>query len=263
MYRAEGTVTAGEVAKLADALGMPGTPRLDGTSWTVGSDHDGSGPVLRVTKQAPGTWTFARFGIGGTDNCPKAKPCSSGIAPGGEGPAVSEKAAKAAAAPVLKALGQDDAKIDAEQVLGSVRVVNAEPAIGGLPTHGWTTGLRIGPDGSLVGGSGEAKAPVKGSEYPLISAGDALKQLNAPAEGASRAGTGAAPPPSRSHPALPARETRASPATPASGRAPRPACPRPSPRRARGRRPSATRPWVSRCSSSEAGRCSYRPGSSN
>lgn len=190
VYRPEGTVTAAEVAKLAAALGVAGTPRLDGTSWKVGSDHDSSGPLLRVTQQAPGTWTFTRFGMGGSDNCPKIKSCTSGIAPGGEGPAASPRAAKAAAAPVLKALGQDDAKLNADSVLGSVRVVNADPRIGGLPTHGWTTGLRIAPDGKLVGGSGEVKAPVKGAEYPLISAAEALKQLNAPAEGARRAGTG-------------------------------------------------------------------------
>ncbi|MEV6795717.1 hypothetical protein AB0M87_27845 [Streptomyces sp. NPDC051320] len=188
VYRAEGSVTAADVAKLAAAVGVAGTPRLDGTSWKVGTDHDGSGPLLQVTEQAPGTWTLTRFGTGGTDNCPRNKPCSPGTTPGDDGPAVSEKAAKAAAAPVLKALGQDDAKIDAHRVMGSARLVNADPKIGGLPTEGWTTGLRVGPDGKLAGGSGELQAPVKGAVYPLVSAAQALKGLNAPAEGAPRRG---------------------------------------------------------------------------
>ncbi|MEU1366222.1 hypothetical protein ABZ454_08800 [Streptomyces sp. NPDC005803] len=178
--RAVGTVPASDVARLAAALGVPGTPRAEGTSWSVGSGGDGSGPVLRVTKQAPGTWTFARYGSGGTDDCAKGASCAGKpVAPGGSGSPVSEKAAKAAAVPVLKAAGQDDAALDARQLMGSVRVVNADPVVGGLPTYGWATGIQVGPDGEVVGGSGQLKGLEKGAEYPVIGADDALKQLNA------------------------------------------------------------------------------------
>ncbi|WP_406154541.1 hypothetical protein OG217_28380 [Streptomyces sp. NBC_01023] len=191
VYRVDGAVSSADVAKLAAALGVPGTPRLVGTDWKVGAAQDGSGPLLQVARQAPGTWTFTRFGSGGSDNCPRGKLCSTGgTASADGGRAVSERAAKAAAAPVLKALGESDAKLDAGRVMGSVRVVNADPKIGGLPTYGWTTGLQIGADGRLTGGSGPLKAPVKGAEYPLISASDALKRLNAPTAGAAGAGTG-------------------------------------------------------------------------
>ncbi|MFI9624345.1 hypothetical protein [Streptomyces sp. NPDC052042] len=177
--RAAGTVTAAEVTRLAKALGLAGTPRAEGTSWTVGSDKDGSGPFLRVDKQAPGTWTFARYGSGGTDDCRGTSVCSSGkAARGGSGSPVGESAAKAAATPVLKAVGQDGAALDARQVMGSARVVNADPVVDGLPTYGWSTGVQIGPDGDVVGGSGHLKAPEKGDSYPVISAGEALKQLN-------------------------------------------------------------------------------------
>ncbi|WP_328317068.1 hypothetical protein [Streptomyces sp. NBC_00388] len=190
VYRADGTVTAAEVARLAGALGVPGTPRRVGEAWRVGAGKDGSGPLLQVTRQAPGAWTFTRFGSGGSDNCPLGKGCSSGGAPSaGDGKPVGEQAAKAAAAPVLKALGESGAKLDAGRVMGSVRVVNADPEIGGLPTYGWTTGLQIGADGRLTGGSGSLKAPVKGPEYPLIGAAGALKRLNAPAGGAGGAAT--------------------------------------------------------------------------
>ncbi|MFJ5288828.1 hypothetical protein [Streptomyces sp. NPDC088348] len=189
VYRADGTVSAADVTRLAHALGVPGTPRLVGTDWKVGAAKDGTGPLLQVARQAPGTWTFTRFGSGGSDNCPQGKGCSSGgSASAGGGKAVSERAAKAAAAPLLKALGESDAKVDAGRVMGSVRVVNADPKIGGLPTYGWTTGLQIGADGRLTGGSGPLKAPVKGAGYPLIGAADALKRLNAPTAGATGSG---------------------------------------------------------------------------
>ncbi|MEU6013502.1 hypothetical protein ABZ826_05370 [Streptomyces sp. NPDC047515] len=177
--RTEGAVSAAQVSRLAKALGLEGTPRTEGTSWKVGSDKDGSGPALRVDKQAPGTWSFARYGLGGTDNCEGTSACSSAkVAPGGSGSAVGEGAARAAAAPVLKAVGQDDAALDTRQLMGSVRVVNADPVVDGLPTYGWSTGIQVGSDGEVVGGSGQLKALEKGDSYPVISAGEALKQLN-------------------------------------------------------------------------------------
>ncbi|MFH8605874.1 hypothetical protein ACH4D5_00030 [Streptomyces sp. NPDC018029] len=192
VYHARGEVTRGEVAKLAKALGVTGTPTSRDGAWRVGQDNDGSGPSLQVNKQAPGTWTYARHGIGGTDNCPKGKPCSStSTAPNGElGDAVGEKAAKEAAAPVLKALGQDDAKLDARQLMGAVRVVNADPKVDGLPTYGWSTGIQVGAGGEVVGGSGQLKAPVKGATYPVISARETLDRLNASSDGHGRIGIG-------------------------------------------------------------------------
>ncbi|MFK4068056.1 hypothetical protein [Streptomyces sp. NPDC029674] len=192
VYHARGEVTRGEVARLAEALGVTGTPTSRDGVWKVGADNDGSGPSLQVNKQAPGTWTYARHGIGGTDNCSKGKPCSStSTAPNGDpGDAVSEKAAKDAAAPVLKALGQDDAKLDARQLMGAVRVVNADPKIGGLPTYGWSTGVQVGAGGEVVGGSGQLKAPDKGATYPVIGARETLDQLNTTSDGHGRIGIG-------------------------------------------------------------------------
>ncbi|MFF9348704.1 hypothetical protein [Streptomyces sp. NPDC014734] len=192
VHRAEGAVTADEVARLAKALGLAGAPRAEGTSWTVGPVKDGSGPVLRVDKQAPGAWTFARYGSGGTDDCTGTSTCSSGkIAPGDNGSPVDESAARAAAAPVLKAAGQDGAALDARQLMGSTRVVNADPKVGGLPTYGWSTGIQVGPDGEVAGGSGRLKPLKKGDSYPVISAGEALKQLNGSSSRAGgRAGIG-------------------------------------------------------------------------
>ncbi|CAL9560439.1 hypothetical protein SUDANB32_04623 [Streptomyces sp. enrichment culture] len=173
VFHARGQVTEDRVVALAEALGIEGRPFAEGGSWRIGG-QDGSGPTLRVDKQAPGTWTFSR-NIPGSDNC-KGATCK---APTGAGTAaVSEAAAKKAAAPVLKAVGQDDAKLDASQVLDGSRVVNAEPEVGGLPTYGWTTGVVVGASGEVVGGSGRLAEPVKGVEYPVVSAREALDAMN-------------------------------------------------------------------------------------
>jgi hypothetical protein len=190
VFQPRGTVSEADATRLARALGVEGAVRLEGGSWRAGVTKDSSGPTLTVSQKAPGTWSFARYGTGGSDNCPKGKMCpmhttgadtasGSGADGGtGSGSPVSEQAAKAAAAPVLKALGQDDAKLDAKEILASARVVNADPVVDGLPTYGWTTGIQVGPDGQVVGGSGQLKMPDKGATYPVISADQTLAQLN-------------------------------------------------------------------------------------
>ncbi|MGP2439452.1 hypothetical protein [Streptomyces sp. JW3] len=174
VYRAAGRVTEEEVARLAEALDLAGKPVVRGASWTVGTAADGSGPVLRVAREAPGNWTFQRSVAAGDDCGQKDPVCPA--EPTGAGP-VGEAAAKKAAAPVLAAVGQDDAATDAGQVMGARRVVNAEPEVGDLPTHGWTTGVIVGADGTVTGGSGRLKAPVKGDTYPVLSAEQTLARV--------------------------------------------------------------------------------------
>ncbi|KAA0931855.1 hypothetical protein [Streptomyces apricus] len=215
VYRTKGEVTASEVADLARALGVEGTPKATGDAWQVGATKDGFGSGLRVNRKAPGAWTFSRFAPGG-DDCKGTTTCANrspgdtgkdggsgkdgGAGKGGgsesaRGAAVdpvSPEAAKRAAAPVLKAVGQDDAKLDADQLMDGVRVVNAEPEFGGLPTYGWTTGVQVGPDGRVVGGSGQVKAPAKGDTYPVLDAEKTLRLLNGAGTGGSGTGDGRA-----------------------------------------------------------------------
>jgi hypothetical protein len=187
VYWAKGGVTQGEVARLAEALDVSGTPKRVGDAWTVGTSGDGAEPVLRVTGRAPGMWTFSRYGPGSDNLCEGSKVCAS--AEDAPSP-VSEAVAKRAAAPVLKALGQDDAKLDASQLLGSVRVVNADPEVGGLPTHGWSTGVQVAADGRVVGGSGNLVAPVKGATYPVLGAKRTLDLMNGAPVSYGRKGIG-------------------------------------------------------------------------
>jgi hypothetical protein len=180
VYRAAGEVGKGEVTQLAKALGLTGTPVVRGQSWQVGPDKDGSGPSLVVDKQAPGTWTFRRYAAG-TDDCQGIATCTKDPTKDPANPAgatVSEAAAKKAAAPVLKAVGQDDAKVDASQVMGAQRAVNANPLVGGLPTYGWSTGLTVSAQGEVVGGTGRLKAPVKSDTYPVLDARKTLELMN-------------------------------------------------------------------------------------
>ncbi|WP_405581263.1 hypothetical protein [Streptomyces sp. NBC_01092] len=187
VYRAGGEVGADEVARLAEALGVDGTPVAQGQTWRVGAT-DGAGPSLQVNKQAPGTWTFYRYAPG-TDNCQSTTVCAKAPAPPAGDP-VSEAVAKKAAAPVLKAVGQDDAKLDASQVMGAQRAVNANPVVGGLPTYGWTTGVTVNAQGEVVGGSGQLKAPVKGDTYPVLDAEKTLGLMNAAPGADGRMGIG-------------------------------------------------------------------------
>ncbi|MDG9716171.1 hypothetical protein [Streptomyces sp. DH24] len=177
VYRAAGQVTKDEVARLAGALGVDGTPVAQGQAWRIGA-KDGAGPSLQVNRQAPGTWTFYRY-TPGTDNCTGKLTCAGESASGTAADPVSEEAARKAAAPVLKAVGQDDAKVTAGRAQGANRVVNAEPLVGGLPTYGWSTGVTVGAGGEVVGASGQLKAPVKGDTYPVLDAKRTLELMNA------------------------------------------------------------------------------------
>ncbi|MFZ3469783.1 hypothetical protein ACODT3_28095 [Streptomyces sp. 4.24] len=206
-FAARGEVAQAEVARLAAALGLSGAPRLTGELWQVGEGADGSGPLLTVNRKAPGTWNFARFQVGGTgDDCVRGKdtcgpatlpqdgaadsPGSAGSPGAAAGSPVSEEAAKAAAAPVLAAAGQGGARLDARLVQGSVRVVSADPVVGGLPTQGWSTRIGVGADSKVVTGSGELTAPVRAAEQPVTGAVDALARLNDKGRGADGTGPG-------------------------------------------------------------------------
>ncbi|MFF9894295.1 hypothetical protein [Streptomyces longispororuber] len=194
VYAPRGEVTRESVTRLAEALGLSGTPVAQGDAWRLGPANDGSGPSLQVARKAPGTWTFSRHEPGGGDNCRKGRPCPDGTSPE-TGTPVGEAAAKKAAAPVLKALGQDGAKLDARQLMGSVRVVNASPEVDGLPTYGWSTGVQVDGDGQVVGGSGHLAALRKGATYPVVSAEKALDLLNASGNGRVGIGGCATPAP--------------------------------------------------------------------
>ncbi|MFF9085015.1 hypothetical protein ACF1BE_01055 [Streptomyces sp. NPDC014991] len=187
VYGAGAEVGRDRVARLAKAFGLTGGPVAEGRIWRVGG-QDGSGPVLEVSRDAPGSWTFTRYAPG-TDDCRKVTVCTHDpAAPAGD--PVSAAVAEKAAAPVLEAAGLDDAKTDASEIMGDQRVVDADPVVGGLPTYGWATGLTVGRRGELVGGHGLLATPVKGDTYPVLGARRTLDLMNGPVKDGHRMGIG-------------------------------------------------------------------------
>lgn len=229
VYRTGAKVSKAEVARLAKALDVAGTPRADHGVWKVGGAKDAMSPVLQVSQKAPGGWSYTAYGSPGGTSCVQPPDTATGTGTGsgaqpsdavstdapssdakrsgkscpsyrggaadsgskgsgaegsgakgsaGSDKAVSEAKAKRAAQPVLDALGLDDAKLDARQLYGAVRVVKADPVLDGLPTYGWRTSLQVAADGQLVGGDGLLSKPAEDDTYPLIGAAEAMKRLN-------------------------------------------------------------------------------------
>ncbi|MBB5933414.1 hypothetical protein [Streptomyces zagrosensis] len=227
VYRSGQKVARADVERLAAALKVSGTPRLEQGVWTVGGTPNRMSPTLRVKETGAGGWSFTKAGAPGGDGClepphtmengdspdssapscgslrdgrgeraggakdarqsrdakdPKSAPAT---VDGGKDP-VSAAEAKDAAQPVLKTLGQSDAKLDASRTYGAIRGVTADPVFDGLPTYGWQTNVEVGVDGEVADASGFLSKLTKGDEYPLISADQALKALNA--QGGSEGG---------------------------------------------------------------------------
>jgi hypothetical protein len=170
-----GTVSRATVEELAKALGVPGTVTSDAGFWKAGG---GAGPTLQVLKAAPGTWSYARYGTGAHST---------------SGAAVAEQKALDKAAPLLAALGLRGAKTDASQTANGLRTVSADPVVAGLPTYGWSTSLKIAPDGRLTSANGPLSPLTKGEVQPVMSAEKALKNLEAARGGGEDHGIGECP----------------------------------------------------------------------
>ncbi|WP_405410294.1 hypothetical protein [Streptomyces decoyicus] len=207
VYRPKGEISRESVERLAKALDVSGKVRSEGASWKVGGlTRDARSPVLEVKKSGSGAWTYSQYGTPGGTNCalpaspkggtgqdkgdgaaPSGRPGCPSYRGGGDVTteddssgkgAVSPKKAEQAVRPVLKALGQENARLDAGGLSGAVRIVSANPVLGGLPTYGWQSDIQVGSDGQVVGGSGQLANPVKGADYPVLSAGKTLDRLN-------------------------------------------------------------------------------------
>ena len=195
VYWAEGKVTRAEVARLAKALGLAGTPAGAGTAWRSAPAGDGRARSCGWTRQAPGTWTFSRYPAGRpttAQGTPVVRAQGSGSEPEPRRPGERGGGEEGRGA---RAEGGRPGRREAGREPGHghpVRVVNADPVVGGLPTYGWTTGLRISAQGEVVGGSGQLKAPVKGDTYPVLGAKKTLDLMNgsAPATADRRMGIG-------------------------------------------------------------------------
>ncbi|MEV6110872.1 hypothetical protein AB0M28_40195 [Streptomyces sp. NPDC051940] len=189
VYGATAAVTQEAVARLAEEFGLAGQPRREGDAWLVGAAGDGQGPLLRVAVTAPGAWSYTTYaaGSGGDldcvapevqgEGCPSSDGCSETKCVDGL-PPVSERAAKEAAAGVLRAQGYREAAYDASRTYGSLRTVEADPVVGGLPTAGWRTRLQVDHDGKVALASGQLTTPAERETYPVVGAEETLRALN-------------------------------------------------------------------------------------
>ncbi|WNI15190.1 hypothetical protein [Actinacidiphila sp. ITFR-21] len=167
---------------------VPGSGPAGGGPGSAASGTPGPGPA------AGNASSTAVPGAGGSPDAGNAASGTSGPgpaaggtaasgpadpAPGTGGPSapVSARRAQEAAAPLLAGLGLSGARIDASPTVGDRRTVTVDPVVGGLPTHGWSTRVEVGPDGRLVQASGRLSALTKGDTYPVVSAKTAFEQL--------------------------------------------------------------------------------------
>jgi hypothetical protein len=211
VYAPAGGPTETQAQQLAELLGVTGPVRSDPGSWWFGPSGDGTGPAVLVSRTAPGTWTYSRYGSPAATAHPDAAvtgsdpgSSSTSAADTGSGTApVSAQQAQAAAAPVLDGLGLSGARIDATQTVGAARVVTADPVVGGLPTHGWSTTVQVGADGKLAMAAGRLAALGKGDTYPVVSAATALDGLRAATGGSDNGASSCVVPVPKPEPSLP------------------------------------------------------------
>lgn len=160
VYRPKSAPGKADVEHLAKLLGVTGEVTSADGWWRIGD----RGPSLLVNQKLPGAWSYSRGG-------PQT------FAPDQSKP-VTEQRAKSAAAPLLDGLGLSGARTDAAQTIGAMRLVLANPVVGGLPTTGWSTSLEVGPDGSVSVAHGQLATLDKGDTYPVVSAAQAFKELD-------------------------------------------------------------------------------------
>jgi hypothetical protein len=147
-------------------------------------DQGRSGPVLVVGRGPAVAWRFARANTGlclgalpGEDFSNVASGCAYAARPGTPVPvSPSRAAAIAAARPVLAAVGLDVRAARVEQGAPGTTSVWVDPLVGGQASQGFGTEIQVDRAG-VVSGSGWLGAPVPGRRYPVISAREALRQL--------------------------------------------------------------------------------------
>lgn len=166
-------VTEDQVAKLAAALHLKGAVKAEDDRWRVGG---GPGDGARLTAERGkngGAWTYQNGGTVPLDADATPEPD-----PAPRGKPLSEKKAKDAVRPALRALGLEDASLKAGSPVGSTRTVTASPKVAGLPTHGWDTTFVVDEHGTVTRAQGSWNQTHKGAAYPVLSASATLDRLN-------------------------------------------------------------------------------------
>ena len=174
IYRfGSGAGPAERVSKLAGALGLRGTPKRAEGQWYLADGRR----VLTVDDG--GDWQWQLTGPITPDTSVKCvrAPCPALPGPRGlPGPPID--VAKRIATDVLAALGlpADDLRATAN---GPVVEVRAPRRVGGRQVDAFSTELSVGSDRKIHRGQGWLGAPRQGPAYPLVSAAEAFRRLQA------------------------------------------------------------------------------------
>jgi hypothetical protein len=187
----------GRLAALTAALGLRGQRKQDQAGWTVGD----RGGTLRVNRLPGLPWSFASVVTGTCAGGPwPATPagrrgiqCADAVGPGSAhlvlpgrpirplphpadlpGRDQAERIARELAAKAGLAL--DGATV---KVLDgyAARVVTIAPAVGGLPTSGFSWTVAVGPKGRIQYAGGWLALPQPAGTYPLMTEAEGLKRL--------------------------------------------------------------------------------------
>lgn len=165
--------------RLAGALGLSGTPSRTPTGWRLATGH------RILTLHDGGSWAWSLGPGDGADSpvkcvrapCPYGMPDSDGTGRGGSAPppSVAEQTAKNA----LTALGLPAEGLTTTST-GALTQVRAPRPVDGKDTDGFSTTLSVGSDRRIFSGDGWLGRPTgRGPAYPLISAAEAFKRLQA------------------------------------------------------------------------------------
>ena len=178
-------VPASDVSSLATALGLDGTPVRHAHGWEL-TTRDG---VLQV-RDGGTAWSFARGSgqcpaysvdvdqAGGVNGVGCAVTSGPGSTPAPATPVPSDAATRAAADPVLAAVGLDTSLATVLPAVSGygVRTLALDPVVDGRPTAGARTIVDVDHLG-VLGAMGVLATPTVGDAYPIITAAAALDLL--------------------------------------------------------------------------------------
>ncbi|MGB9375947.1 MAG: hypothetical protein WCB04_00345, partial [Mycobacteriales bacterium] len=168
--------TAADVMQLAGALRMPGSPSRTAQGWQV---VDGQ-RILNVADGPSLAWQIGP-GVVASDTsvqCVRA-PCPGWLPiPPKTGPAPSPAQAQRVAATALRAMGLPANHLRTTPN-GQWTDVQAPRPVGGQTASGFATALSVGGDGEFYGGHGWLGRLERSASYPLVSAAEAFRRLQA------------------------------------------------------------------------------------
>jgi hypothetical protein len=183
---------SGRMDALAAALGLRGQRKQDQAGWAVG-ERSGT---LRVNRLPGLPWSFSSVVTG---TC-RGGPWSPATAASGRGIQCADAVSPGSARPIrplprpADLPGRDQAERIARELATkaglvldgatvkvldgyAARVVTIAPAIGGLPTSGFSWTVSVGPRGRIQYAAGWLATPRPADTYPLMTEAEGLERL--------------------------------------------------------------------------------------